>query len=111
MKYVPKKTCSNNVSGSLCWYCENAVPNPRTHKGCSWSRDFKPVDGWEAISVTIPTYGKIHDCESFCVISCPEFLQEPMWYPSLVGSRQEIASERNDWKDYYGRLSWDDEED
>lgn len=32
---------------SLCWECAHAVPDTRGH-GCSWSRDFEPVEGWTA---------------------------------------------------------------
>lgn len=31
---------------TLCWSCQNAVP--ADGKGCSWSRCFKPVEGWTA---------------------------------------------------------------
>lgn len=51
---------------SLCWSCINAVPN--SHHGCSWSRKFEPVEGWEA------QYDILKD--SYKVLSCPLFLDE-----------------------------------
>ena len=32
---------------TLCWQCENAVPNHKG-RGCEWSRRFRPVPGWTA---------------------------------------------------------------
>lgn len=48
---------------SLCWDCANALC------GCDWSRDFKPVEGWEA-KFSPATKNKV---ESYHVISCPQF--------------------------------------
>lgn len=39
------------ITPSLCWSCKNAVPKIRDGKyicGCSWSKDFQPVEGWTA---------------------------------------------------------------
>ena len=33
---------------TLCWKCANAVPNADCTRGCPWSIDLKPVDGWNA---------------------------------------------------------------
>lgn len=50
--------------GTLCWECIHAVPD-KDH-GCSWSRDFIPVDGWTA--------RKSKGLQaSYTVIYCPEF--------------------------------------
>ena len=40
---------------SLCWWCENCVPNKEGTKGCSWSRYFRPVKGWDA-TPTVQSY-------------------------------------------------------
>ena len=45
------------VSETLCWDCAKACGR------CSWSSNFVPVDGWEAIPC-----GK-----SYEVVRCPEF--------------------------------------
>ena len=50
---------------TICWECE------KTCGGCSWSREFKPVDGWEAVETTDCTGDK-----SFLVRKCPEFVRE-----------------------------------
>lgn len=50
---------------TLCWECANSCG------GCSWSQEFKPVEGWEAE----PTIVEDTQCEyeSFNVKSCPQF--------------------------------------
>lgn len=60
-------------SHTLCWDCGNSCG------GCAWSREFKPVDGWEAE----PTKVKVADTnqyvrliDSFIVRSCPEFIRD-----------------------------------
>lgn len=45
---------------SLCWDCQNACG------GCSWSRCFEPVAGWEAKPSE----------DSFFVINCPQFIPD-----------------------------------
>lgn len=69
-----KLTIARNPSesGTLCWRCKNAVPNPATGAGCDWSRSFKPVSGWDAEERPL----KNPDCgavQSFFVKSCPNF--------------------------------------
>lgn len=62
---------------TLCWRCVNAVPDGE--RGCSWSREFKPVDGWDAEPTLVRAkYGafdhhKTGFIESFQVKACPEF--------------------------------------
>lgn len=63
---------------SICWYCANAVPCKTT--GCSWSRDFIPVDGWDA-QCTDDYHARalVQDAQGnprhvYCVKDCPEFL-------------------------------------
>ena len=59
---------------SICWDCINAVPNPETGDGCSWSRSFIPVEGWTAREHKLMIYGDTaDDCMSYQVISCPCF--------------------------------------
>jgi hypothetical protein len=53
---------------TLCWQCANAVPNNETGRGCSWSRSFKPVPGWDANDGERSTV-------SYHVRSCPEFVE------------------------------------
>lgn len=52
-----------------CWSCKKYAG------GCSWSREFKPIPGWEA---TPRTYGahpkhKIPGMESYDIRECPEY--------------------------------------
>lgn len=62
---------------TLCWYCANSVPNPNTGKGCSWSKEFKPVEGWnaeETLVISRPDNGE-GECaiQSYIVRGCPCF--------------------------------------
>lgn len=59
MAETPKST--------LCWKCRNAVPSGDGKYGCSWSLSFIPVEGWYAIP---------RPRDSFCVISCPNFISD-----------------------------------
>lgn len=53
------------MKDTLCWNCKN------TCGGCSWTKDFVPVENWKAI----PTRLKIMDKydSSFVVLECPKF--------------------------------------
>lgn len=54
----------------ICWNCANAV------KGCSWAREFIPVDGWEAVPTKIKEDGGKRLVDSFIVKKCPEFVAD-----------------------------------
>lgn len=72
--------CLNNVP-TLCWECKNAVPNEMDGTGCSWSKEFKPVKGWDAKKTAIHineqcgTKYKGGEIPSFLVRQCPCFVQ------------------------------------
>ena len=55
-KYIPTK----------CWECSKYAG------GCSWTKSFLPVCGWDAIPTKIKTAEKTAD--SFIVLECPEFM-------------------------------------
>lgn len=61
-----------NSGDTLCWDCRNAL------KRCSWSRNFEPVEGWEAIMFPPAPYvqGKCAHMPNYKVISCPEFIED-----------------------------------
>lgn len=68
-----KKTVNRQKQiDTLCWDCHNSTG------GCSWSSEFKPVDGWEAIPTVIKN-GKYPE-NSFIVISCPCFIRDSYGY-------------------------------
>ncbi len=50
---------------TLCWECAKSCGE------CSWAREFKPVEGWEAKPTTIK--GEGYKYRSYRVISCPQF--------------------------------------
>ena len=55
---------------TLCWDCKNAV------KGCSWSKDFIPVDGWKAKKTYLrPGEKRGKPIESYIVEKCPQFVE------------------------------------
>lgn len=61
--------------GTLCWECANATGS------CSWSKSFKPVDGWKAKKTTLnlgySAYsGKPKKAVSYIVKKCPEFVPD-----------------------------------
>lgn len=73
--YYPEILPKNGYPvGTLCEYCQNAIPDKRGH-GCSWSRAFQPVKDW--IATTVVRGYKDRNIQSFCVHECPEFLEEP----------------------------------
>ena len=62
---------------TLCWKCEKACG------GCSWSADFKPVDGWKAKKTIISANhgnGSALEIESYLVRSCPKFSDDTARY-------------------------------
>lgn len=53
-----------------CWSCTKYAG------GCSWSREFKPVPGWEAEPRTYgarPKY-KVPEVNSYEIVACPEYV-------------------------------------
>ena len=54
---------------SLCWECQNSC------SGCSWSKSFKPVEGWTAERRMIKN-SPYESFESYFVRECPEFKQK-----------------------------------
>lgn len=62
----------NGFAGTKCWDCTKAVG------GCSWSRSFRPVEGWDATPTRVKAdkdadTGEQHWTDSFYVNDCPEF--------------------------------------
>ena len=54
---------------TICWDCARAI------NGCNWSIYEKSVEGWTAEPTQLKNKQGVY-AESFCVISCPEFLPE-----------------------------------
>ena len=52
---------------TLCWQCKKACGK------CPWSKNFKPIDGWEAIKSNYKYNGLIYD--TYKVINCPKFVK------------------------------------
>jgi hypothetical protein len=66
----PKPKRCNAPRETLCWECA------KNGGLCSWSENFTPVEGWEAVPTKIQAIGHANGEEyidSFRVISCPEF--------------------------------------
>ena len=58
---------------TLCWRCKRS----RLIKGvaCSWAARFEPVDGWQAVETHRKTDYVGDETRSYCVKSCPQFLE------------------------------------
>ena len=66
--FSPEET---NEGSTLCWTCQRATGF------CSWSHDFRPVQGWVATPTIIYTrYGTTPEIESFEVIECPLYIKD-----------------------------------
>lgn len=64
---------------TICWACGNAVPDADGERGCSWSGEGKPVEGWVAERRDIRIQPKRpgeerRAVESYQVITCPAFV-------------------------------------
>jgi len=55
----------NNYPRQLCWDCKNA------NGKCSWSRCFKPIEGWKAVYVP----DRPQNPATYCITGCPEFAE------------------------------------
>ena len=65
---------------TICWRCQNAVPDPDRNRGCEWSRRLKPVKGWTAAETFVIRWdgGKQRKIVSARVIDCPKFIPDKM---------------------------------
>lgn len=61
------------VRPTLCWRCRKAAPSTQAGTGCSWSRRFQPVPGWEAEATQMWVGGERGTVPTFRVVKCPEF--------------------------------------
>lgn len=58
----------------LCWDCKKSV-----NSGCSWSANFEPVEGWEAVKVeryvatTKEQKRVVNGDVGYAIYNCPEF--------------------------------------
>ena len=74
---------SKNIGGhayvQLCEVCQHAVPNLKSGelaRGCPWSKELKPVDGWSATKVTKYKSNGEFAYDTYHIVSCPLFLQD-----------------------------------
>ena len=61
---------TNGVRTSICIDCKKSTGL------CSWSKKFKPVEGWEAKEVKRSSWGYPQGFVGYKVIRCPEFERE-----------------------------------
>lgn len=59
-----------NLGHTKCWTCAKAC------KGCSWSRYFIPVPGWNAVETRIDKGDGNEPTPSYHVIDCPEYVND-----------------------------------
>ena len=67
------------MNNTLCWDCQNAVPDLEGKRGCNWSRHHKPVEGWDAVRQIHATVA--YSYVSYEVIKCPQFLADERYIP------------------------------
>lgn len=75
-----------------CWSCKNACGN------CSWSKEFKPVDGWIATKTFLINENE----DSFIVHKCPEYI-----FDKMILTVEQISKLLNISTRHYYRLSED----
>lgn len=67
---------NNKHLPTLCWSCKRSyLPEYR----CSWAKEFKPVEGWEADMKYVlvqRSSGNNSILESYFVYTCPEYLYD-----------------------------------
>lgn len=73
-----QKNGNKNLPPTLCGDCFHA--DKGDHSQCPWAREFKPVDGWDAIPTKVLWYRKGDrdnsrrvEEQSYCVLHCPMF--------------------------------------
>lgn len=54
----------NNEIEQPCWKCTKSAG------GCSWSRRFEPVEGWDAMPTSV---NRVSPNPTFVIRQCPEF--------------------------------------
>ena len=82
---------------TLCWDCKKAATG-----GCSWSKEFRPVEGWEAKATTKQQF-RGEPMRSYLVTACSEF-ERDAWNAGLkrLEEKKPVPAEiEGD-----GRVSW-----
>ena len=67
-KMTEEEAAEKSPRATLCWMCKNACGF------CSWSKEFKPVEGWTAERNDMQVHNRLD--ESYIVYECPEFEQD-----------------------------------
>lgn len=68
---VREKLGMQRVNTNICFECANACG------GCSWSRDFEPVEGWTATPTKVKVCyvrKKVWE-DTYKIDDCPEFVR------------------------------------
>lgn len=71
---------------NICWDCKKAVGR------CSWSRDFTPVEGWDAENVPYQPWEtqSVKYRDTYIIRGCPEFERdEPREISNLMLTHEE----------------------
>lgn len=60
---------------TLCWSCAKATGR---YGGCSWERNYTPVEGWTAEGRIMKTLinGEYYGIQSYNVVDCPLYLSD-----------------------------------
>ena len=71
---------------TLCWKCA------RASGFCRWSKELKPMTGWEASGTQISNHNS--ECESFFVENCPAFMQDGKTIEERKAQRKTLEEEQ-----------------
>ena len=73
------------AGSTICWSCK------RAYGECSWSKEYKEVDGWTAQETFLKGYNKdgtIGKIKSYIVTKCPQYVKEeprePQYHPPTI---------------------------
>jgi hypothetical protein len=70
----------------LCWRCQNACGN------CSWSKELKPVDGWQATKIKIND-SRNRNIYSYSITKCPLFIPDDKEYLTKTEQRNKYIND------------------
>lgn len=74
---------------TICFNCINAVPNAKKGTGCSWSKNYEPVEGWKAkktmiINRELTDNDGDYMIPSYRVDECPTFISDEDQYAKPI---------------------------
>lgn len=76
---------------TLCWKCIHAVPDDALGTGCSWSRELKPVEGWNAFQANTEEDSYYPPSRPvYHVLYCPQFVEQTKTPPMQTAQEKNV---------------------